>query len=60
MIYTTYCIESLNKKNRRTKKIRGSFSNEDSTMNLIVTAQITPSAPRKALDVLWGREKIKL
>ena len=40
MIYTTNCIESLNKKIRRTIKIRGSFQNEDSAMNLICACLI--------------------
>lgn len=35
MIYTTNWIERLNKEIRRTTKIRNSFPNLDSTMNLI-------------------------
>ena len=35
MIYTTNWVESLNKKIRRTTKIRNSFPNEDSALNLV-------------------------
>lgn len=35
MMYTTNWIESLNKQIKRTTKIRGSFPNEDSALNLV-------------------------
>ena len=35
MMYTTNWIEAINKQIRRTTKIRGSFPNEDSMLNLI-------------------------
>ena len=35
MIYTTNCIENLNKQIKRTTKIRGSFPNEESALNLV-------------------------
>ena len=35
MIYTTNWIEAINKQIRRTTKIRGSFPDEDSMLNLI-------------------------
>ncbi|AEB28406.1 Transposase [Francisella hispaniensis] len=35
MIYTTNWIERLNKEIRRTTKIRNSFPNPDSAMNLV-------------------------
>ena len=35
MIYTTNWVERLNKKIRRTEKIRNSFPNVDSALNLI-------------------------
>lgn len=40
MIYTTNWIERLNKEIRRTTKIRNSFPNPDSAMNLICASLI--------------------
>ena len=40
MIYTTNWIESLNKRIRRTTKIRNSFPNEDSALNLVCAVLI--------------------
>jgi len=40
MIYTTNWIEAINKQIRRTTKIRGSFPDEDSMLNLIVACLI--------------------